>query len=939
MSSLGEDLSDYLFIYDGATTSAPLIGVFSGNDLPPVITSTSPEGKLTFRFISPTDENLSNWEARVTCVVPTVPDRPEAPVLGSVLSHTIFLSWTPPHHNGSSITNYVLEQKEGGSGEFSTIYQGPDPAYASSGLREGTEYFYRVQAVNGIGPSEFSEEAGIVAAASRLVLFEGETTGACGAAFFDPGDDANYDADGGITMTIAPSSDVEKVQVTFTSFELSRLSSLGEDLSDYLFIYDGATTSAPRIGVFSGNDLPPVITSTSPDGKLTFRFISPSDGNLSNWEARVTCVVPAVPDRPEAPVFGSVLSHIIFLSWTPPPHNGSPITNYVLEQKEGGSGEFSIIYQGPDPAYASSGLREGTEYFYRVQAVNGIGSSAFSEEAGIVLASRLVMFEGETTGACGATFFDPGHDGDYDNGEDMTMTIAPSSGMERVQVTFTSFDVESTFDLLSIHNGTTTGAPLIGAFSGNELPPVITSTGPEGKLTFYFTSDEVTVRPGWEALVDCVPRATIFEQADYRFPVAPGAPPNTLAGLVRAVAADVAHNAGLSYSIHSQTLNGSAVSAFAVSDVAEGGVVLGAIRVKEGATLAEGQRYELVVRVSEGGGGSADANVVIEVTSSVAMFNEEMIGCGLTFLDPGGGGDYDNDLDIIQTIAPSSDMERVQVTFTSFDVESRFFDVLSIHDGTAIDASLIGDFSGNDLPPVITSTGPEGKLTFRFTSNDSNVRSGWEAQVTCVPRVPDDDDPDITIAAGPSPVEEGEKASFTLTRTGRNLSAALTVNVAVDDGAGHFLPSTGVPTMGIFMENMSTASLAIPTHDDDVDEADGTLTATVIGGDGYRAGSPSEATAIVTDNDDPGPLGVFVVESAQPYPNPSGDVLHIRTASSGPLTVTVHFLSGKRLLQRSLKTVKNVASLNVSSLRNGVYLVQVTDSEGTSERYRLLKRE
>ena len=178
-----------------------------------MITSTSPDGKLTFRFTSDESEVRSGWEARITCAAPTVPNRPEAPVLGSVLSHTIFLSWTPPHHNGSSITNYALEQKERRFGTFSTIYEGTDPAYASSGLREGTKYFYKVQAVNDIGSSAFSEETSIVAAASRLVLFEGETTGACGATFFDPGDDANYDADGGITMTIAPSSDVEKYRL------------------------------------------------------------------------------------------------------------------------------------------------------------------------------------------------------------------------------------------------------------------------------------------------------------------------------------------------------------------------------------------------------------------------------------------------------------------------------------------------------------------------------------------------------------------------------------------------------------------------------------------------------------------------------------------------------------------------------------------------------
>ena len=476
----------------------------------------------------------------------------------------------------------------------------------------------------------------------------------------------------------------------------------------------------------------------SPHSRLR-DWLDPGSTGVVALDGAYGSTTPAAPDRPGPPTFTALTSSSVSLAWRVPYDNNAAITGYVLEQKEGGTGMFSGIYSGAAREYAVTGLTEGSEYFYWVKAVNAEGTSPYSEELRVVAYDLLVMgaaMTGEVV-ACDRVFLDPGGYGNYGNDLDVTQTIAPSSGMERVQVTFTSFNLESVFDLLSIHNGATTGAPLIGDFSGNELPPVITSTGPEGKLTFYFTSDEVTGRPGWEALVTCVPRATIFEQADYRFPVAPGTPPNTLAGLVRAVAADVANNAGLSYGIHSQTLNGSPVSAFAVSDVVEGGVVLGAIRVKEGVALAEGQRYELVVRVSEGSGGSVDANVVMEVTSSVAMFNGEMIGCGLTFLDPGGGGDYDNDLDIIQTIVPSSGMERVQVTFTSFDLGSGF-DLLSIYDGAAIDAPLIGDFSGNDLPPVITSTSPGGKLTFRFTSGVVGGQSGWETRVTCAaPTVPD----------------------------------------------------------------------------------------------------------------------------------------------------------------------------------------------------------
>ena len=71
---------DYLEVYDGADTSAPLIGKFSADDGAPVptelqpVTATNTEGALTFVFHSDGSVTREGWEAEITAVTPDAID-------------------------------------------------------------------------------------------------------------------------------------------------------------------------------------------------------------------------------------------------------------------------------------------------------------------------------------------------------------------------------------------------------------------------------------------------------------------------------------------------------------------------------------------------------------------------------------------------------------------------------------------------------------------------------------------------------------------------------------------------------------------------------------------------------------------------------------------------------------------------------------------------
>ena len=112
--------------------------------------------------------------------------------------------------------------------------------------------------------------------------------------------------------------------------------------------------------------------------------------------------------------------------------------------------------------------------------------------------------------------------------------------------------------------------------------------------------------------------------------------------------------------------------------------------------------------------------------------------------------------------------------------------------------------------------------------------------------IADDDLPVVEIAAEPAALKEGGTATFTLTRAG-DLAVPLSVPVRVGE-LGAFLSGTA-PSPVAFAAGAATAAFAVATEDDAVDEADGAVTAEIIGGDGHRAGAAARATVAVADDD------------------------------------------------------------------------------------------
>nr|XP_006820566.1 PREDICTED: suppressor of tumorigenicity 14 protein homolog [Saccoglossus kowalevskii] len=110
---------------------------------------------------------------------------------------------------------------------------------------------------------------------------------------------------------------------------------------------------------------------------------------------------------------------------------------------------------------------------------------------------------GSLNGVCGGslttdsgTLSSPNYPYSYSSYSDCYYRISVTSG-ENIQLTFSVFSTESTYDYVRVYDGSSTSSPLLGEFSGSSLPSMIVTTGSD--LLLYFHSDSSVENTGFYA--------------------------------------------------------------------------------------------------------------------------------------------------------------------------------------------------------------------------------------------------------------------------------------------------------------------------------------------------------------------------------------------------------------------------------------------------------
>ncbi len=190
-----------------------------------------------------------------------------------------------------------------------------------------------------------------------------------------------------------------------------------------------------------------------------------------------------------------------------------------------------------------------------------------------------------------------------------------------------------------------------------------------------------------------------------------------------------------------------------------------------------------------------------------------------------------------------------------------------------VNVEQTGDFAANGQTgarQVTIGTGGTGSLTvstlndeideangsIKATVSTGNGYSPSSTNGAATMNVNDNDEPVVSISGG-SAITEGGIATFSLSATPKP-AASITVNVNVEQ-TGDFASNGQTGARQVTIGTGGTGSLTVSTQDDDIDEAGGSITATVKTGSGYSpSGTNGAATMNVNDNDDPPPPVVSI---------------------------------------------------------------------------------
>ncbi len=158
-------------------------------------------------------------------------------------------------------------------------------------------------------------------------------------------------------------------------------------------------------------------------------------------------------------------------------------------------------------SYLATGLSPNTYYIVEVRP-----NCSF----GLISGSRKILFVTAADFCSGLVYADSGGvTNNYTDQETVIRTIIPNVANNNIVLTFSEFSFEQDYDFLSVFNGNTTAATLLGKYTGTTIPGPFTSTAADGSLTVKYTSDQFLNFSGFVANISCTPNLSVNNYNGY----------------------------------------------------------------------------------------------------------------------------------------------------------------------------------------------------------------------------------------------------------------------------------------------------------------------------------------------------------------------------------------------------------------------------------------
>lgn len=268
-------------------------------------------------------------------------------------------------------TTLKVALKDGGSGGFwevnaTTAVATAGSTFSSSGIGSIDTLYWQ--------PSEDSTGISVYARTSSTNLVRLSFTMAPVAPSTPTAPTATR-GDGQVALTwTAPANGGSAI----TDYEIDYSSDSGTTWSTFS---DGlsATASATVTGLTNGTS-------------YVFRIRAVNSAGTSSSSAGSSSVIPAAVPAAPTNVVGNLGNAQAAISWTAPStNNGSVITDYTIQYSSNGGTSWSTFTHAASAATSATvtGLTNGTSYTFKVAAVNGVGTSAYSSVSAAIIPATL----------------------------------------------------------------------------------------------------------------------------------------------------------------------------------------------------------------------------------------------------------------------------------------------------------------------------------------------------------------------------------------------------------------------------------------------------------------------------------------------------------------------------------------------------------------------
>lgn len=557
------------------------------------------------------------------------------------------------------------------------------------------------------------------------------------------GNTANYDNNQNCSWLIQPPL-ASSITLNFILFNT-------EAVNDVVKVYDGASSAATLIGTYSSTSIPATINSTG--GALFIEFTTNSSITASGWDAfysstggtptcsgltTLTTPTGSFTDGSNANNYSNNLN----CTWLIQPAGATAINaNFTALNTVLGT-DVVKIYNGTSASAPLIGTYSGTTLPSTIIANSGAMFVEFTTDASGTAQGWAISYSSTIPPPiyCSGTTILTANSGSFSDGSgvnlyqanrDCRWLIQPQNN-QLVQLNFTAFDTENNWDRVTVYDGSTIGAPILGTFSGSSLPPQLLSSS--SAMLVRFTTDGNAELQGWDASYTTV---------------APGATCNGLTTLTApsGTFSDGSGNLNYSNNLNCEWLisppNASSITANFTAlnieinadfvSIYDGnsasapliGTYSGSI-FPPTITANSGQMFVVFTTNSSFTNAGWTINYTSVGASRYCSGTTNLTANSGSFSDGSGSNLYQDTTNCSWLIQPANN-QAVQLTFTNFDTELGF-DIVRVYDGATNSAPLLGAFSGNLIPPVLTST--SGDMLVEFSTDVNNNLQGWDAFYT-----------------------------------------------------------------------------------------------------------------------------------------------------------------------------------------------------------------